>query len=81
MKLISLTPCCCIGLLPYADSLVMSLLNPEMELPSLSNSDGFNLLKTLNGIILAIAPQSTLHLTSLAGPVQLLFLSVEYMLT
>ena len=29
-------PCLCIALLPYADSQVMSLLNPEMELPSLS---------------------------------------------
>ena len=56
MKLISLTPCCCIGLSPYADSLVMSLLNPERELPSLSNSDGFNILKILSDIILAIAP-------------------------
>ena len=85
MKLISLTPCCCIGLLPYADSLVISLLIPEMELPSLSNSNGFNLLEILNGIILAITPQSTFYLLiwvcTTALPVSWVHVNIDKCLT
>ena len=54
---------------------------PEMELLSFSNLDGFKILKVLSDIILAIAPQSTLHFTWLAGPVQMPFLPVGYMST